>query len=288
MARSTLLKSICLITLLIEAVAWTGAASAANEQPAPPAAASSTEEPSEVTAPSDEFQTILPADIAPDQLIMFFTAISESEAMGAELDPFIEEMLTPGPKVENWRDLGVDILEELRALPGGISGNLLLDLDQEFPGVSDLSGQAAPELHEFHSYALRPEPVGHVSERSYSSFASGFWFEIATQRFQQGKALCFGGHLGITLHSKRPLSEWSRNELMFIAFAFALADRTSGLEICTVHMKAGEGRYSNMSFLPDGSTLPVLSADSKDRVIMAAAGLSDYLRDTVPIQSERE
>ena len=229
-------------------------------------------------APSEQQQSVLPAQMTSDQFIQFFTLFSASPEMGIALAAVTGPMLEPGEPVENWRTQGIDVLAELGAMEGGLAGNLLRDADEEVLAATDLSGTVQPDWSGFESYALRPEPVGLVAERALISFVPGVWFEAAMQRDQRGTALCYGGYAGITLHTARPFTQWSQDELIAVATMFALFDRVSSMEVCSIYSKDAQGRYVTRSVLPDGSDLPVMNAENDPGVPMAPSALEAFLK----------
>ncbi|MEL6737307.1 MAG: hypothetical protein AAFO28_00095, partial [Pseudomonadota bacterium] len=217
---------------------------------------------------SGEPQTLLPADMTPDQFIQFFTLFSASDAMDTAFEAAMQELMTPGDPIEDWTTKGIDIWAEFEALEGGASQNLLRDLDTEVLSVVDLTGTMAADWSGFNSYALRPEPVGLVAERSYLSFYPGIWFELASQRVQRGTAFCYSGYFGLTLHTKRAYTQWSEEELVTIAAVFALIDRMAAREFCAFYTRVGERRYTTTAVLPDGRALPVLNSEQTTEVPM--------------------
>lgn len=251
-----------------------------------PLAAQATQEPpaDEGRELSADTQSVLPADMTPDQLIVFFTIFSESEEMEAALGPAIEELMAPGERIANWQSRGVDILAELEALEGGAAAHLLRDTDDEIIGITDLTGAARPDLSGFESYALRPDPVGLVAERTFTSFFPGIWFEAATQRVRRGKALCYGGYSGVTLHTARPYTEWTEEELITTASVFAMVDRLGSREFCSIYSKKGKGRYAYKAVLPDGRELALMNSQETVEVVIKREELDAILRTTPTAQ----
>ena len=227
---------------------------------------------------SDAPQTVLPADMTPDQLIAFFTIFSDSAEMDAAISPAIDELMTPGEPIRDWQSRGVDILAELDALEGGAAAHLLRDNDREILGITDLTGSVRPDLTGFASYALRPDPVGLVAERTFTSFFPGIWFEAASQRVQRGKALCYGGYSGVTLHTARPYTEWSEEELITTASVFAMVDRLGSREFCAIYSRKGKGRYGFRAVLPDGRELALMNAEETVEVVIRREELDAILR----------
>lgn len=215
-----------------------------------------------------------------EQIATFFTLVATSPEIEAELATLVAELLEPGEPVPDWREMGVDILAELAAREGGLAGNLLRDEDEEMPTVTDLSGTAAPDLSGFSRLVLRADPPGGANEKGFTSFAPGVWLEMAGQRTQRGKALCYAGMSGLTLHSTMPVTEQTVNELFPIIVAVSLVDRLASREICNVYERVGEG-YRARSFLPDGRALPALDAEPTMLRIMPASELEDFIRNSV-------
>jgi hypothetical protein len=235
-----------------------------------------------VTAPADEADGSRPlAGMDADGVAAFFTLVAASSKIDAYLAPIIEQMLEPGEPVPDWRESGIDILAELGAREGGLAANLLRDEDPEVPSVTDLSGKAAPDLAGFTRTQLRAPPPGNIDERVFVSFTPGVWLEAASQRKMRGRAMCYGGLLGLTLHSRRPVTEQTMDELLSTSIAVSMFDRLASREFCVVYERSGDG-YRSRSFLPDGRSLPQLDADTTPLRIMPAADLSAYIRDTVP------
>lgn len=226
----------------------------------------------------DNPQSLLPADMTADQFIQFFTQFSANPAIAAALAPEFDRLMQPGERMEGWETQGVDILALLRASKGGLESTLLRDLEEDILTVTDLSGVARPDLSGFSSYALRPDPIGLVAERGFTSFVPGVWFEIAMQREQVGNALCYGGYHGVTLHTKRPYTQWSRKELMLVAAVFAAVDRMSSLEFCAIYSRDKDGGFTTRGVLPDGRDLPVMNAEGDAMVIMATSELSAFMQ----------
>lgn len=227
---------------------------------------------------SGEAQTVLPANMTADQLIVFFTMFSASEEMDAAIGPAFDQLMTPGEEIPDWQTRGVDMLAELNALEGGASAHLLLDTDREILAVTDLTGTVRPDLTGFESYALRPDPVGLVAERAFTSFFPGIWFEAASQRVQRGNAFCYSGYNGITLHTARPYTEWSEEELITTASVFAMVDRLAAREFCAVYTKTGDGRYAYQAVLPDGRELALLNSADTTEVVIKRSELDAILR----------
>lgn len=234
------------------------------------------------SAPVDEAEEARPlAGMAADDVAAFFMLVASSSELDAELVPLIEQLLEPGKSVPNWSESGIDILAELSARKGGLSANLLRDEDAEVLSVTDLSGEATVDLAGFTSLTLRPAPPGVIDERAFVSFTPGVWLELASKRKMRGTAMCYGGLTGLTLHSKRQVTEQTMDELFPTIMAISMVDRLASREFCLVYDRADDD-YRSRSFLPDGRTLPQLDADAAPLRIMAAQELSDYLRRAVP------
>lgn len=216
-----------------------------------------------------------------DEVAAFFMLVAASPELEAELAPVIEQLLEPGEMVPGWRESGIDILAELAVRDGGLAASVLRDEDTEVLSITDLSGRAAPDLAGFTPLALRPAPPGSIDERVLMSFAPGIWLELATQRKLRGTAMCYGGLFGLTLHSKRPVTEQTLDELFPTIVAVGMIDRLGSREVCLVYERAGDA-YRTRSFLPDGRTLPKVDADSTLLRIMPASDLSAYIRNTAP------
>jgi len=256
---------------------------AQESAPATPATEGLAKEPAESIDPAsstesaDQLQTILPADMTPDQLIQFFTLLSEDDSMETALAPLMEEMKRTGAPIENWSALGIDMLAHLEGIEGGIDKWLLRDTDEKVLTLMDFGGVAAPDLAPFQSYALRPEPVGLVAERSFASFLPGIWFEAAMQRTQIGNALCYPGYFGITLHTARPYQEWSRDEVLATATMFAMMDRLSSQNLCMIYDRTKNGEYVARAFTDEGRPLVTLDAQMTPAILMSAADLDRFL-----------
>ncbi len=228
-----------------------------------------------------EPEPTITSQMSADEFIAFFTLFSENDEMAQAFRTATEPMLEKGKRIENWREQGIDILGHLAAREGGLKGNLLRDLDREVLSVIDLSGQLRPELEGFDSYALRPEPVGLVAERTFIGFLPGIWFELAVQRNRQGNALCYGGYFGVTLHTRTDYRRWSEDQLIGIASFFAIADQLASLEVCSIYSLDEEGHYVTRTVLPDGTDLPAMNGQADASVVMPAAQIEDFLR-TIP------
>ena len=226
---------------------------------------------------SDGPQTLLPKDLTPDQLIQFFTLMSDDDSLQETLAPLLEASMQAGEPIDNWTSLGVDLLADLDAREGGARAWYLQGTDQEVLSVLDLSGEAAPDLSNFQSYALRPEPVGLVAERVFLSFLPGIWFEIAAQRTQRGNALCYSGYFGVNLHTRRPYQEWTEDELIWAGTLFSLVDQMSSFNLCLIYERTNDGRYLTRGFTHDGRSLPVLDAEATPVLIMPASDLDAFL-----------
>jgi len=227
--------------------------------------------------PEDQSQAILPANMTPDQFIQFFTLLSEDDSMETALAPLMEEMKRTGDQVKGWSGLGIDILAHLEGFEGGIDKWLLRDTDKEVLTLMDFGGVAAPDLGPFRSYALRPEPVGLVAERSFASFLPGIWFEAAMQRTQIGNALCYPGYFGITLHTTRPYQQWSNDEVLATATVFAMMDRLSSQNLCMIYDRTENGEYVSRAFTDEGRPLVTLDAQMTPAVLMPATDLDSFL-----------
>ncbi len=211
----------------------------------------------------------------------FFTILAASAELDEVLAPTIEQLLAPGEPVAGWRESGIDILAELAAREGGLPASLLRDEDTEVLSVTDLSGKAAPDLAGFTSLTLRPAPPGGIDERAFVSFAPGIWLEMASQRKMRGTAMCYSGLFGLTLHSKRSVTEQTMDELFPTILAVGLIDRLGSQEFCLVYDRVGDA-YRARSFLPDGRSLPQLDADSTLVRIMPDSDLSAFIRNAEP------
>lgn len=224
-------------------------------------------------------QKILPPGMNADQLIQFFHNFSASDLMEQSLAPEIERMMQPGPVIENWQDEGIDILGQLEALEGGAAANLLRDLgDETILVVTDMTGNSQADFDGYHSIALRPEPVGLVAERSFASYAPGIWLEIASQRTARGKAQCYGGYYGITLHAERPYTQWSEDELLLNATIFSLFDRLSAQAFCVIYGTNEAGQYTGKAFTPEGELLGAMNEEMDPSVPMALSDLPEFLQ----------
>ena len=226
-------------------------------------------------------ETTLTSRMSEDQFIAFFSMFAQNEEMSAALRPTLDAMLEKGETVENWQEQGIDILAEFAKLEGGLAANLLREEDREVLGVTDFSGTIKPDLEGFDSYALRPEPVGLVAERSFISYLPDIWFETSMQRSQQGTALCYGGYFGVTLHTRVDYRRWSEAQLIGIASLFAIVDKLAALDYCTIYSRDDEGRYLTRSVLSDGTDLPAINAAPDPSVAMPASKIESFLK-TVP------
>lgn len=220
----------------------------------------------------------LGAGPTPDEVIRFFTLFSADERMAA-IDPLVSELTRPGEIEEGWERGGIDILAEFAAMEGGPGTFLLRDTDREVLSAIDLSGGAQPDISRFDSYALRPDPVGLVAERVFTDFFPGIWFETAHQRERHGNALCYSGYIGVTLHSEQPVGEWDQDRLIEVATMFALIDRLSRLDLCTVYEREEDGSYSSRTYRPDGARLETLDAETTPALPMPASALDAFLQE---------
>lgn len=212
----------------------------------------------------------------------FFTLLAASAELEEVLSPTIEQLLEPGEPVPGWRESGIDILAELAAREGGLAASLLRDEDTEVLSVTDMSGMAAPDLTGFTSLTLRLGPPGGIDERVFMSPTPGIWLEVASQRKMRGMAMCYGGLLGLTLHSKHPVTEQTMDELFPTIVAVGMIDRLGSREYCLVYDRLGDA-YRTRSFLPDGRSLPQLDSDTTLLRIMPVSDLSAFMRDAVPV-----
>ncbi|KPQ33980.1 MAG: hypothetical protein HLUCCX21_01600, partial [Porphyrobacter sp. HL-46] len=218
------------------------------------------------------------AGLKDDEIAQFFTLISASAEIEAELSPLIEMMFEPGKVESGWQDSGIDILAEIGAMEGGLKASLLRDADTEVLSVTDLLGAASPDLTGFTSLKLRAAPPGAVNERTFVSFEPGLWMELASQRTTRGQALCYKGLIGMVLHSEQPPAQWGEDEVAMIGVLVAMTDRIAAREVCLVYDRKGEA-FSTRSFLPDGRPLPNVDADSSPLTIMPASALSAFIRE---------
>lgn len=247
------------------------------------AAPLSAQEDRPATSPVDAADQSRPlAGMDADGVATFFTLLAASAELDAVVAPAIEQLLEPGEPVPGWRESGIDILAELNAREGGLAANMLRDDDTEVLSVTDMSGKAVPDLTGFTSLTLRPTPPGGIDERVFASFAPGIWLEIASQRKMRGMAMCYGGLLGLTMHSKRPVTEQTMDELFATIVAVGMIDRLGSREYCVVYDRVGDA-YRTRSFLPDGRSLPQLDADPTLLRVMPVSDLSAFIRDTVPV-----
>ncbi|MEM7703106.1 MAG: hypothetical protein AAF251_14295 [Pseudomonadota bacterium] len=280
-------------TLIVAAfaalVALGGPAHAAQDGPA---MGESVEQSAETAPDADDTpgnapNTILPANMTPDQLIQFFTLLSVNDSMETAVGPVLEQLTQTGEPVANWTQLGIDILTDLEEREGGAAAWFLRDTDEKVLTLLDFSAQAAPDLAPFQSLALRPEPVGLVAERSFVSFIPGIWFETAFQRTEQGNALCYPGYFGITLHTIRPYAQWSQDELLATATVFALVDRLSSLDICMVYDRDENGDYTSRAFTQDGRPLVNLDAQMTPATLLPASDLNAFLQREPATQADQ-
>lgn len=218
------------------------------------------------------------AGFDPQQVAAYFTLVATSPEVDAQLAPMIEEVFEPGEPVPGWQELGVDILVELGARQGRLSGNLLREEDN-VPKVTDLSGTAAPELSGFSKLALRADPPGGVNERSFLGFMPDMWLEIAAQRRLRGTAHCYTGLVGLTLHSRQPITELSMGDLLSAIVGVSLNERLASRDYCIAYERAGDG-YRTRAFLPDGRSLPQLDSPGS-LSIMPSSEFESYIETSV-------
>lgn len=216
----------------------------------------------------------------PQQVVAYFTRVATSPENDAQLSPMIEEVFELGEPVPGWQELGIDVLSEIGGREGGLAGNLLREEDN-FPKVTDLSGTAAPDLSGFSKLVLRADPPGGVHERSFLSFTPGMWLEIAAQRRLRGTAHCHTGPVGLTLHSRQPVTEMGMGELLNAIVGVSLNERLASREYCIAYERAGDG-YRIRAFLPDGRSLPQL--DSPGQLsIMPSSEFASYIETSVMV-----
>ncbi|MEM6494991.1 MAG: hypothetical protein AAF650_11490 [Pseudomonadota bacterium] len=231
-------------------------------------------------ASADEAQSLIPADMKPVDFIAFFNLFSASQEIEEAFGPVMAQLLRTGDQpIEGWSRSGINMLEELARMEAKAGRKLVLrDTDEEVLSLTDLRGTAAPDLSRFKSYALRPEPVGLVSERAFLGFFPGVWFEVALQRTIKDNAQCYAGYYGFTLHTARPYSEWSEEELITVASVFALVDRLSSYSYCVVYRRAGDGAYLTTAYDPDGRPMTQLNQENTPNVLMPVADIATFMQ----------
>jgi hypothetical protein len=214
----------------------------------------------------------------PQHVVAYFTQVATSPEVDAQLAPMIEEVFELGEPVPGWNELGIDVLSELDRREGGLAGNLLRDGDN-LPKVTDLSGTVAPDLSGFSMLVLRADPPGGVNERSFLGFTPGMWLEIAAQRRLRGTAHCYTGLVGLTLHSRQPITELSMGDLLTAIIGVSLNERLASRDYCIAYERAGDG-YRTRAFLPDGRSLPQLDSPGK-LSIMPSSEFESYIETSV-------
>lgn len=227
----------------------------------------------------EQSQDWLPADMTCDQLIQFFNLFSASETLDEPLGPILDQMFVTGPVVEGWSETGIDMAAEIAAKEG--SGNawlILEDDDLGAPSLTAFTGERRAVPAGLRSYALRPDPVGLVTERSWVQMQPEIWIEIASQTTQVGNARCVGGYAGITLHSAVPHTDWSREELLTTAALFSLFDRISDVDLCVIYDRAEDGTYPYKAYMSDGRPLTSLNEIAGPSMLVPAERLQDFLR----------
>ncbi len=191
---------------------------------------------------------------------------SNTELQG-QLDTRTERMFREGPPVENWQELGVDILALLAEQAGGIANNVMhreeggLALYAFYHPHDDLLG---PEYRTYHVDG--PEDLfssaGAVSH-SLMQIAPGLWLQMATRYGLMGHAFC-GQTAAARLHARRPFAELTTSEVGDLAALVSGVQRIArNPPNCGIYIPQGGSRWQAIHFTPAGRSLP--EADQEER-----------------------
>jgi hypothetical protein len=229
-----------------------------------------------------EYGPVVPGEFSKDEIREFFVLMAKDPAYTEIIDPEIAAMMAPGPVVEDWEKLGVDIEQEIASKRGGSSANLLHELDPEMPTFYDLSGTISFDFTGYESHVITPVPEGKASEKVFVNFMEGMWFEAtASGKERRGNATCLPAQFGVTLHSAKPYALWSEDELIDLTFIYAILDALNDNESCTLYEKRGRNSYFARNFYRNGASLPVL--DDEDQAafftIVSVSKVEKMLRD---------
>lgn len=207
---------------------------------------------------------IEPSSLTAEELVEFLRAYRSDPVISDIVEQEIAKLTQPGEAVPGWQESGVDILAILAAKDGGIAGNILHERSDDLHAFTDFSGSLRPKPSGYTSYVLEPIPEGsgsNIEERFFADVAPGLWIEISQARSQLGNALCYSGLYELTLHSARPHTEWTEDDLFMFASIFGAVEQLAAEEMCIVYDRDDSGAVTSMVFTPDGRAIDGLNAD---------------------------
>jgi hypothetical protein len=208
---------------------------------------------------------------------------SAQPAMEAILDAAMAELMTPGPKREDWNKGGADLYKLLAAAPGGTAANYILSVDKDGERTALIAGLEDP--------AKAAPPAWRVAARTGSAVGGGDAVDVTfgrldgqsffagTQARQKvGEAFCsVGGMAGVRyVDPTTPAKSELPASMVDMMFAL-MVKRFEKQRICWRYDPDGDG-YRVTHFLEDGQSLPALDAAGYRATIVAAAPIDRLLQ----------
>ena len=186
-------------------------------------------------------------------------------AMEAVLDAAMAELMTPGPRRDDWNKGGTDLYGLLAAAPGGTAGNYILSVDKDGDRTALIAGlddpaKAAPASWKVAARTGSAAGGGDSVDVTFGRLDGQSFFAGTQARQKVGDAFCSsGGMVGIrytdpTAKAARALPP-GMVDMMFAL----MVKRFEQQRICWRYDQDGDG-YRVSHFLDDGQYLPALDA----------------------------
>lgn len=186
-------------------------------------------------------------------------------AMEAVLDAAMAELMTPGPRRDDWNKGGADLYGLLAAAPGGTAGNYILSVDKDGDRTALVAGlddpaKAAPASWKVAARTGSAAGGGDSVDVTFGRLDGQSFFAGTQARQKVGDAFCSAGGMAGIRYTDPTAPATSELPPGMVDMMFALmVKRFEKQRICWRYDRDGDG-YRVSHFLDNGRSLPALDA----------------------------
>lgn len=186
-----------------------------------------------------------------------------AEEMQDAIAPVFAEMMRPGELVEGWQDTGIDLVELLSALPGGLDENVLVSRESEIPSIAYFSEAAGPARDPVTQFEISQSDPGEAFDGSLIMFGSDIQVDASAPRDRRGNAHCYSGNAAARIVSNTPIADWSEPQFIGAVAATGFVREGAKYAVCQAHHLRDDGGVEASSYTPDGRRLPMMDAQKE-------------------------
>jgi len=192
---------------------------------------------------------------------MIFELGIQSAEIEAMMFPMMEEMLAPGPVVEGWSTKGLDFTA-LVASFAEKNGSAFYFEPSEMGLFVGYQGEPRTLLDDGYTrHRIMDGTATGMTETGLFQLFPDIWMEFITGTEVIDNAQCSAGIAQVDLLTKRPLSQWSDEELGMVTMFYAMFTDLADADVCIVYERGEDGNLRGTSYNRKGNLIPKLNAD---------------------------